>query len=60
MVKKQRCFKVPEVDEWKVPLLRSLLQIKAGDFELKFDDNDADDDDNMNIPDDILANICTS
>ena len=60
LIKKQRCFKVPETDEWKVPLLHSLLQIKAGDFEIKFDENDADDDDNMDIPDDILANICTS
>ena len=60
LVKKQRCFKVPEVDEYKVPLLHSLLLIKAGDFEFKFDENDAEDDDNMNIPDDILANICTS
>ena len=59
LVKKQRRFKVPELEEWKVPLLHSLLQVRAGDFEIKWDDDAADDED-MHGPDEILANICTS
>ena len=59
LIKKQRRFKVPELEEWKVPLLHSLLQVRAGDFEIKWDDDAADDED-VHVPCDILANICTS
>ena len=58
VIKKQTQFPVPEVDHWKVPLLHSLLLVRAGDFTITFDDNT--DDDEMNIPEDILSNICTS
>ena len=56
-VKNHTLCKVPDGEEWKVPLLHSLLAVKAGDFEIAFDDNDADED---QIGDDILVEICTS
>ena len=59
LVKKQRRFEVPELEEWKIPLLHSLLQVRAGEFEIQFDDDEADDEENINFPDEILANICT-
>ena len=71
-IKKQRLFKVPEPEKWKVPLLHSLLAVRAGEFEISFDDEniDGDYDENFdgaddeavedNMTDDILANICTS
>ena len=50
---------MPELEEWKIPLLHSLLQVRAGEFEIQFDDDEADDEENINFPDEILANICT-
>ena len=62
-VKKHRLFQVPELEKWKVPLLHSLLSVRAGEFEISFDDKNVGDDDGeeeSNMTDDILANICTS
>ena len=62
-VKKHRLFQVSELEKWKVPLLHSLLSVRAGEFEISFDDKNVDDDDGeeeSNMTDDILANICTS
>ena len=62
-VKKHRLLQVPELEKWKVPLLHSLLSVRAGEFEISFDDKNIDDDDGeeeSNMTDDILANICTS
>ena len=62
---------MPELEKWKVPLLHSLLAVRAGEFEISFDDENIDSDDETfdgadeeavedNMTDDILANICTS
>ena len=56
-VKKQTLFPVPEAQEWKVPLLHSLLAVRAGEFEIMFDDEEIQE---IEIVDDILGNICTS
>ena len=56
-VKKQTLFPVPEAEEWKVPLLHSLLAVRAGEFEIMFDDEEIQE---IEIVDDILGNICTS
>ena len=37
-------------DEWKVPLIHSLLEIRSGKFKLEFDDE---------IVDDVLVHVCT-
>ena len=37
-VKKQTLNKIPEEDKWKVPLIHSLLTVKAEEFEIIFDD----------------------
>ena len=51
--------KVPDGEQWKVPLLHSLLAVRAGDFEIAFDDDDQDDE-VQEIGNDILWHICTS
>ena len=48
---------VPAGEEWKVPLLHSLLDIRAGEFQLSFDEHDDHDD---VIADDLLVHVCTS
>ena len=53
-------IKVPEMEEWKGPILHSLLQVRAEVFEIKWDDNAADDDEGMHVSGEILANNCTS
>ena len=56
-VKKHTLFMVPEREKWKVPLLHSLLAVRAGDFEIPFDDNDPEQ--NETIADDIPPNSQT-
>ena len=58
-VKNHTLFKVPDGDEWKVPLLHSLLAVRAGDFDITFEDNDADDNEH-DVGNDILVHMCTS
>ena len=57
LVKKHVLSKVPDEDRWKIPLLHSLLAVRAEEFEIIFDDDDNIDED-MNIGVDILENIC--
>ena len=56
-VKKHRMFPVPVDQLWKVPLLHSIVAIRAEEFKIQFDDDDDDVDDIVNT---ILENICTS
>ena len=56
-VKKHRMFPVPVDQLWKVPLLHSIVAIRAEEFKIQFDDDDDDVDDIVNT---ILVNICTS
>jgi hypothetical protein len=58
-VKKYKLFVVPEEEKWKIPLLHSLLSVRAGEFEIPFDETDLEENE-PNIVDDILDNICTS
>ena len=58
-IKKHTLFTVPEADQWKVPLLHSLLKVKSGELAISFDDDDLEDVD-RDIPLDILSDICTS
>ena len=49
---------VPEGEEWKVPLLHSLLSVQMGEAVVDFeDDNELEND---NVIEDILFNICTT
>ena len=57
-VKKQTLNKIPEEDKWKVPLIHSLLAVKAEEFEIIFDDEE-DIQGNV-VGEDILVNICCS
>ena len=56
-MKKHVLSKVPDEDRWKIPLLHSLLAVRAEEFEIIFDDDDNIDEE-MNIGVDILENIC--
>ena len=58
-VKKHTLFVVPEEEKWKIPLIHSLLSVRAGEFEIPFDEIDPEENE-PNIGDDILDNICTS
>ena len=57
-VKKQILNKVPEEDKWKIPLIHSLLAVKAEEFEIIFDEEE-DIPGNV-VGDEILVNICCS
>ena len=59
LVKKHVLCKVPDENMWKVPLLHSLLAVKAEKFEIIFDDDDNDAEE-VDIGMDILENICCS
>ena len=52
-----RLHEVPAGEEWRVPLLHSLLDIRAGDVQVQFDDHEALDDDLMDA---ALVNVCTN
>ena len=56
-VRKFTLFKVPDGQEWKVPLLHSLLSVKAGEFTIPFDD-DSEEIKEADVVDDILRDIC--
>ena len=56
-IKKHCMFPVPQDQKWKVPLLHSLLAIRADEFEIPLDNDEIDE--NV-IADTILENICTS
>ena len=56
-IKKHKMFPVPHGQLWKVPLLHSLLAVRAGEFNIMFDDEENQE---TEIVDDILGNICTS
>ena len=56
-VKKHTLCKVPDVEKWKIPLLHSLLAVKADKFEILFDDEDQEAEE-INIGREILENIC--
>ena len=56
-IRTKKLQQVPEGEEWKVPLLHSLLEIRSGEFKLVFDYAAPDDNDSV---DDLLAHICTS
>ena len=58
-IKKYRMFPVPDGQMWKIPLLHSLLSVRSEVFEIPFDDDDEETDDN-DIANTILENICTS
>ena len=58
-IKKYRMFPVPDVQMLKIPLLHSLLCVRSEVFEITFDDDDEETDDN-DIANTILENICTS
>ena len=59
MVKKKPLFKPPEEQMWKIPLLHSLLAVKAEEFEICFDDDDEEVEEH-DVANDILLNICCS
>ena len=48
-LKRKRLHDVPGGEEWKVPLLHSLLQIRSGNFKLEFDEEE----DNFELVDGI-------
>ena len=55
-IRSQSLHEVPAGEEWKVPLLHSLLEMRAGEWQLQFDDND---DHNDDIVDDVLVHVCS-
>ena len=56
-IKNTRLVKVPDDERWKVPLLHSLLAVKAKEFEIVFDADDPDNDE-PDVGGDILLDIC--
>ena len=54
-VKKFRMYPVPRDQEWKVPLLVSILAIQDEEWEIPF----CNDDDAAELPKAILQDICT-
>ena len=56
-VKKLTMHKVPEGQEWKVPLLHSLIAVRAGEFNIEFDD---DVEVTPEIADAIMVDLCTN
>ena len=56
-IKKKVFQEVPVGEEWKVPLIRSLLGIRSGELKLEFEEDDIADNE---IVDDVLLNVCTS
>ena len=33
-------YKIPEGEEWRVPLIESLLEVKAGNWAIEFDEEE--------------------
>ena len=60
MVKKKPLFKPPEEQMWKIPLLHSLLAVKAENFEICFDDDEDEEVEEYDVANEILMNICCS
>ena len=58
-VKKYKLFVAPEEEKWKIRMLHSLLSDRTGEFEILFDESELVENE-PNIVDDILDNICTS
>ena len=56
-IKKKVLHEVPVGEEWRVPLIHSLLEIRSGEFKLEFDEDDIADNE---IVDDVLLHVCTS
>ena len=54
-VKKLKIHKVPEGQDWKIPLLHSLISVKAGEFYIPLDDES---DDTLDPVEDILMDLC--
>ena len=54
-IKTKRLHEVPGGEEWKVPLLNSLLQIRAGAFKLEFDEEE-----DTEVVDGVFHDVCTS
>ena len=54
-MKDKTLVEVPIGEEWKVPLVHSLLEIRAGEFKLEFDDSDGNE-----VAEDVLLHVCTS
>ena len=42
-IKNKKLHEVPVGEEWKVPLIHSLLEIRSEEFKLEFDDDVPDD-----------------
>ena len=52
VLKATRVHKVPDGDEWKVPLLHSLLKIREGEWVVGF--NEEEDEDNLQMQKEFL------
>ena len=55
-IKKTVLHRVPSGEEWKIPLLESLLEVQSGASEILFDKEENDT--GVNISRDILHSIC--
>ena len=53
VLKSTTVYKVPDGDEWKVPLLHSVLKIREGEWVVGF--NDEEDEDNLQMQKEFLA-----
>ena len=42
-IKNKKLHEVPVGEEWKVPLIHSLIEIRSGEFKIEFDDDVPDD-----------------
>ena len=58
LVKKHILHDVPIGEEWKIPLIHSLLEVQAGATQILFDEDDCGG--TETLPRDILHNICVT
>ena len=57
-LRKATLYSVPVAQEWKIPLIHSLLEVQAGKATIGFDEDEANDDEDMIKT--ILNEVCTA
>ena len=57
-LKDYEAYRIPDGQEWRIPLLSSLMKVREGQWEITFDEEDTDDLNDDNI-DHLIKMVCT-
>ena len=57
-LKDYEAYRIPDGQEWRIPLLSSLMKVREGQWEIIFDEEDSDDPNENNI-DHLINMVCT-